>query len=527
MSTIFFTILWIFPETIFALIFGNIFSGENSHWSTTWDSYWCSAAYSCYNSISLQRVADDTSGNIGCFGLSSCMNIDLLYNNYGALSCLGEKSCYHSNIYQMSPSTYQLPCDGDRSCAESSIHTTTDVYFHGHLSGINSKIYSYNNVTNYHLYGFQSGDGATIFCATNTTCIAHCDGSACNNLTFICHDDSNTSCSLDTDCTNAEKSDLCPNGYSMNDTLRLPSIKNISISTFENSLLPCKNINYSSDVIYSNNSFNYNNNYSYSYNFTYNPINCQLNSECRDRAVALETNLANPGAICCSGIRSCSNGSVNISTVMISPKQFEMAFGFKQLVAIRCDAENSCHKVKKIEATNGGNVFSTGIYSTVAIDIIKTTNISDIFCSGRASCAGSIKFFGANNLYCLARYSCQTGIVGQDAIGNRINNVWAYAREAFTYGSMADIISNVYCGGYRACFQTDFTRIGSTVHGQGYQVFYASIMTNITQNVIVIGTEGAYSGEFSGIGEKVIGIGENVLSFTTITNVSKVRLKLA
>lgn len=256
-------VLAFLAQCIRSAVFGDIFEAINSNFFTTSSDYYCSGAYSCYNAVALQRVTNDGNvGSIGCHGLFSCMNADLLYNNYGRVVCYEEKSCYNCNIYQMSgTTTYDLECGADRSCAESSIHSTTDVYFSGHLSGINSNIYSYNNLTNYYLQGFESGKGMTIFCGINTTCGIHCHGTACNNVTLICQDGTITSCAINATCISAEQSDVCPNGYNISDhdynvSLRLPSIENISISTYDNSLIPCQNFSFNVNVNVNNSATN-------------------------------------------------------------------------------------------------------------------------------------------------------------------------------------------------------------------------------------------------------------------------------
>ena len=263
-------------------------------------------------------------------------------------------------------------------------------------------------------------------------------------------------------------------------------------------------------------------------NYKYNPINCQLSSECRNQIRRLETTVSNPGAICCSGLSSCKNGSTNMSTVLgihVDITQQIYRYQFKP-VAIRCDAERSCDHVTNIKATNGGNIFLTAVYAGFGVESIATENEYDIFCTGRRSClknyVGGMKFFGANNLYCLGRFSCQYGIVTQDNNDIKVNYIWAYADSAFLYGTVEHLGSSVHCGGYQACYEATLARIGSTVHGEGYQVLYGCNLTNIGENVIVFGKEGAYESDITNVGQNLIAIGEMVLSFTTIKNVSKV-----
>ena len=50
------------------------------------------------------------------------------------------------------------------------------------------------------------------------------------------------SCTFDVDCTSAEKSDICPNGYEIASFIELPSLLNVELSTYDNSYNPCFSI---------------------------------------------------------------------------------------------------------------------------------------------------------------------------------------------------------------------------------------------------------------------------------------------
>ena len=180
----------------------------------------CHGSYSCFNSSVIQRTSSTQTAadsEIWCGALFSCAFVGTLYNEKGVISCAGEQSCRGSNITLKDESSdgRHVECWGDRSCMDATIRATHSTVLIGHLSGLNAIFYGNSSTTNYWFYASKSGYNATIICGIGHSCEVNCYGNACNKLTLMCSDGSNTNCTFNVDCTYAAKSEnnnVCPNG---------------------------------------------------------------------------------------------------------------------------------------------------------------------------------------------------------------------------------------------------------------------------------------------------------------------------
>lgn len=167
----------------------------------------CYGVYSCYNATLIKQTSD-VYANIECFGLFSCAKVGTIVQPYAGTMCYGEKSCYDTKILAIVPD-YDVWCSGDRACQDTEIITQRDVYFQGHLSGLNSNLYSNDSFTIYQFFGAESGYNATVHCGDFHICWIFCYGNACNKLSWT----QGTSSTLQFNCDqNAEFSDACPDG---------------------------------------------------------------------------------------------------------------------------------------------------------------------------------------------------------------------------------------------------------------------------------------------------------------------------
>ena len=129
--------------------------------------------------------------NINCFGLFSCAIIGTVLNRIGNIWCLGELSCFGSNISFFDGNLY---CNGDRSCMSSIVTSNGgNSYIYGNLATMNAIFYSNfsshdttTTRTHYYFYGSNSGYNSSIFCGNEQTCVIICDSNACNNINKIC-----------------------------------------------------------------------------------------------------------------------------------------------------------------------------------------------------------------------------------------------------------------------------------------------------------------------------------------------------
>ena len=108
-----------------------------------------------------------------------------LYTSSGHIQCWGQRSCYNSNIYQDSSTTYWLECDGVESRMESIIYIKHQMYIRGIYAVKDSIIYSDNSEINIWLLGAFVGYDSTFVCNNGHTCNVHCYDNNCNDVTLV------------------------------------------------------------------------------------------------------------------------------------------------------------------------------------------------------------------------------------------------------------------------------------------------------------------------------------------------------
>ena len=347
----------------------------------------CGGAYSCYKSLTIRNSNYGT--RIECLGLYSCSDVNYIYGT-GPIYCNGENACINSNIYKYN---HNLFCWGFRSCKNAYIQSSHNLQFLGAYSGENGIFSSISGSnTQFVFFGHYSATNATVICNSGHTCSIDCRGNACNllnNNSIIC----NNCNSLTISCTYAEFSEVCPNGYNINNSLilgnlitnnmyNLPSIKNIKFSTIENSYNLCFNNN---GIINGDDFKQYN----------------------------TSSELINNNTICCTGKYSC----FELRDFIIS--------GINNIndVSLRCDGHFSClnnQNADEITTINGGSFYFTGQATVRKYFDISSQNMNN------------------TNVYCTANYACfHTDILN-------VNNIYGVARYAGYYSYVDNIAGNVY-----------------------------------------------------------------------------------
>lgn len=257
-------------------------------------------------------------------------------------------------------------------------------------------------------------------------------------------------------CDGAEKSEICPDGtdisvldlitdIDMNLIYEIPSLVNVTMSTYENSFIPC-------------------------YWQQTGAIVCEDFIECNQGYL-----VSNGSTICCQGFFSCS-ASINITTTIDT---------VENTIALRCDGHAACSDVVDlIWAKNGGDIYFAGkSFSDVESGTIQTTTQYDIYCTATTSCAELI-IKNCNNLYCNGYSSCSE----MNLIEN-VNKIWFYGEWSGYESIITNIGEDIYCGAYQACYSTIITNVANDVYGNGYQVLYDATITDIGGIVYGIGHE--------------------------------------
>ena len=429
----------------------------------------CVGSYSCFNASSIEHTNTFNAGSIECGGLYSCAFVNNIYNMYGTISCDGELSCTNSNISIMSNNF--LWCNGDRSCANTLIKSDEESvhFFYGHLSAYNSILYGNGHLVTYYFYGTMSGYNTSIICDIGSTCVIVCYSNACSNIKLLTCSDSNNNnnnnCTLDIDCSNGEKSIICPNGYSINININnnkynfsLPSLINTRMSDMNNSIYPCTDTQ---------------------------SINCANYEECSNNGVILNKN----GSICCTAAESCDN-STNI-TSLLGNIRLDGWFSSQ----VRSYYNNYYY----IASISGGSVYLSGGYATGNDDTngIIEAKQGNIYATA-SDAAWKKVFLNSNNLYCNGYYSCFTAI-----ISNINNNIYSYGYAATNFAVINNVNGSIYCGTTFSCSYDVISNVNGSVYG--------------------FGKETLYSGTISNVSNTVAGFGTNVLSNAKITNATQVK----
>ena len=400
---------------------------------------YCFGSYSCYKARVIQHTSLAYSRYITCYSLYSCAMVNHIYNENGPVVCYGELSCFQSKIFVIQDN---LSCAGVRSCAQIVAVTNNNNWFGGYLSAQNATFYSNNSFVNYYFRGSKSGYDATIICNNNHTCNIECNTDACNNLKLKC----NGNCTFIINCDFAEKSDICPNGYQLQELTNgesIPSLLNVTMSDYSNSYEAC-------------------------YTPTTGAINCGDDQECQNELLDTRESMV---SVCCNGYRSCRY-AINITTV-ISLNSTN--------VAVRCDGYYGCDDVSHIIAVNGGNIYLTTYDNAASVNdadgdgIIETNEYYDIFCTGYFICRFKILRF-ANNLYCVGNHVCYKAKSIEF-----ITNVWIEGYGGAYGSNISHISHNVYCHAYQACYNSKIYNVSNNVYCYGYRSCYNSIITNVTK----------------------------------------------
>lgn len=411
----------------------------------------CSGSFACANSTSVILNSLDTTitADINCDGLFSCAFVENLFNFEDDIDCDAELSCFGSVL----GANGILSCNGDRSCANT--HFTLgdsnpdEVVFAGYLSAQNALLYEDKYSIIYHFFGANSGDGAEILCANGIGCEIYCYGNACSNIKSI---ECDGSCEITVECNNAEKSDICPDGY--------------ELAPFIDYSLPDPEYSYSSSVMTSSDVCN-----DSSQTF----IHCDDYQECLN-SENLESTESNTGAICCSAVQGCSDADT-IRIILDSNNNSDND------VALRCDGYDSCSLSSLIYAQNGGDIYLSGTSATGDSAVtIEGSAEHDIVCSGRYSCNDNI-IENCDNLYCTASNACQECSKIQF-----VNNIWAYGRLSLYMSTVSSIYNSIYCGGYQSCMYTVISDVNGDVYGHSHQVLYGATIDSVNGSVYGIGT---------------------------------------
>ena len=418
--------------------------------STTNAHIQCRGSFACANAASITLKTSDTSywADLECTGLFSCAFTEKLFNFDDDTFCSGEKSCFGSVL----GANGALYCRGDRSCANTQIRLDVDadtVQFSGYLSAQNALLYDDKYGVTYYFYGANSGDNAEVTCANGVSCTVYCYGGGCSNIKSLQCDGV---CGIILYCDDAEKSDICENGYELasfiDHGLPTPEGYDNTGSTIENSQNICQD---------SSKTFKNCGDY----------WECSLDED-------LESTNSNPGAICCSSYYGCY-GADSIRTILDSSNDG---------VAIRCDGSYSCTESELIYAQNGGNVYLSGSYAAGTGWVTIETNVNyDIFCSGYYSCRYTT-IESANNLYCTGAYSCyDCGLI------QYVNTIWAYGRYSLYLSIVKNIYDSIYCGGYQSCLNVNIYNVNGDVYGHSYQVLHNAQIKQVNGSVYGIGTQ--------------------------------------
>lgn len=169
---------------------------------------YCYGSYSCEKSTLISRTGTASSGDVRCYGLNACANVEYIETDGGFVNCAAEYSCTNTRINSQG----RINCRGYHSCSNSNITLSTDtsIYLDGALSAMNSVLYSGDNDVSFVFEGFDSGYNTTIVCNHNQICTVVCRGASCDGLNLTCNDGAN--CTFTADCDSAQRSSICPNG---------------------------------------------------------------------------------------------------------------------------------------------------------------------------------------------------------------------------------------------------------------------------------------------------------------------------
>ena len=352
--------------------------------------------------------------------------------------------------------------------------------FYGNLAAQNAIIRSGDSNVNLHVHGYDSTNGAQLVCSG--TCNVYCYDGGCNNFTLglfpifsfscvfiffqlfsvccllylIVLGCEGGSCTINTVCYYAEKSEACPDGYILPDYLSIPSLVDKEFSTYDNSYKSC-NTTISS------------------------AINCDDYQECYIGGTYNENT-----PMCCTSYQACEQATSITTNININDSNvYKTAF--------RADGYYSANQMSgTVFAESGGNIYLAGAYansetSSTYRTTIKTNGNNDIIVSGYFA-AHYKTLTQARNLYCLAREACRYGIISLISGMMHASGAWS-----LQYASITNVDGSVYCPGEANCYATTMTNIGENVVCIGYRCLYNSNFYNVNNTVAGYGYRSLYS----------------------------------
>ena len=272
-------------------------------------------------------------------------------------------------------------------------------------------------------------------------------------------------CTINTNCSYAEESDACPDGYVLPDYLSIPSLADKEFSTYDNSYASC-------------------------YTPTSSAVNCDDYRECYNGGTYDEN-----APMCCTSFEACKLSTSITTNININDSNvYETAF--------RADGYYSGNQMTgTVFAENGGNIYLAGAYansetSSTYRTTIKTNGNGDIIVSG---------YYGA-----------------QYKILTQARNVYCIAYEACIYTTISSISGMVYAGGYFSLQYASITDVNGSVYCLGENNCYQTTMTNIGENVVCIGQYCLFNSNFYNVNNTVAGYGYRSLYSTYMDNVVNV-----
>lgn len=465
----------------------------------------CYGSHACFGSNKLEIISQNLKNIfIHCNGLYSCANIESISFSLGnrttssKLRCYGESACANSTIYTADNTI--IWADTERGIADSIVISQgndVQVTATGRLSAQNTIFYSNGSNNLYKFVGSGSGNNSTIYCANNQTCQVKCNHNACNFVNFRCWNgnnegDDNYNCTFDVTCSNAEKSDICPDG--LNIVTIIDAIQQFSsIDNIENIVYQIGNINindWNTSMTSQENSqgicSNYNNlknSTTASDNIFCNDYNeCTLSRNTSNTTYSLTRNDTSNGTICCLGANTCTDITRITTSSMTN-------------IGIRCDGYLSClgSTNQLILSSTHGNIYQTsrGSNSNPNVNSSIECQNCDIFCSANNVCS-YLTIVSTRNLFCLAQFSCSE--IKAKNIGQ---NIFVGTYYAARYLNVDSVTGSVFCDGEGSCNSATMTNIGKDIYGNGADSLFNATIDNVTHSVLAFGSNSLRQGQIT------------------------------
>lgn len=153
----------------------------------------CRGSFGCNSADFL--LTENSDGEIGCFGDSSCTSITDSVTATGEIDCRGIYSCAYTTL-----EANYVRCSGGWSCVESTITGNGIIEVRGAYA-INGATIESDGDIDVLMSGYYSGYGAVVNCNSGDTCIIVCYNSyACDNLGLNCVDGDNCEIVMANEC---------------------------------------------------------------------------------------------------------------------------------------------------------------------------------------------------------------------------------------------------------------------------------------------------------------------------------------